>query len=194
MIYADLETVKNAFLNSLNGYFTVVETHYGIFEIHLEEPIPYNHPITKVVLWQPPDSPGTVLYGNQYDGFHSLGSVLNDDYHLEMTRIAISMDIDAPDSDSYLFCKFEHNFSDGRERYVRVMWDDRWDFYEKGEPMPFEQTENYTQRIRRKRLTNEMVLDYAKALGWDLRDPSFWTSKKEAWYLTYTYLTNPDKK
>ena len=65
------------------------------------------------------------------------------------------------------------------------MWDDRWDFYEEGEPMPFEQTERYTERLRRKRLTNDMVLDYAKALGWDLRDPAFWTSDQDAWYLSF---------
>lgn len=37
-----------------------------------------------------------------------------------------------------------------RERYVRVMWDNRWDLFETGDPFPFEQTVCSRERIRRK--------------------------------------------
>jgi hypothetical protein len=41
----------------------------------------------------------------------------------------------------------------------------RWIFEEYGEPFPFEQVERYKERIKRKRLTFEMLRDYSAALG-----------------------------
>lgn len=81
-----------------------------------------------------------------------------------------------------------------RERYVRVMWNNRRDFFETGHPFPFEQTERYTERIRRKRLTTDLVLGYAKAMGWDLRDPCFWKPSADASYLTYGFIRSQDDK
>lgn len=73
------------------------------------------------------------------------------------------------------------------------MWDNRWDFYQEGEPFPFEQTERYAERIKRKRLTTDMVLEYAREMGWDLRDPRFWKPSEDASYLTYEFIPE-DKK
>ena len=62
---------------------------------------------------------------------------MNKDYKFEMTRIAVDFDIENDGPEYGMFHSFHHFYADGRERLVRVMWDDRWDFYEKGEPMPF---------------------------------------------------------
>lgn len=50
----------------------------------------------------------------------------------------------------------------------------RWIFEESGEPFPFEQVERYTERIKRKRFTFEMLRDYAAALGVKAFDEEFY--------------------
>lgn len=192
LIYKPQKEVLDAILDVYKAGVNIIDNHRGPLKIDLEEPIHSNTLITKIVLWHPDDSPGTVIFGNQRDGFETLGCILNNRYGFEMTRIGISFESEK-DEGYGPFIKFQHSFTDGRERYVRVMWDDRWDFYQEGDPFPFEQTERYTERIKRKRLTTEMVLDYAREMGWDLRDPHFWTPSEDASYLTYEFIPE-DKK
>ena len=185
LIYGDIEDVHIAILDIFNDV-TILKNYRAPVDIHLEEIIPGGAPpVWNSVLWQPKNTKGTVLFGNVQDGFTTTAWILNHKYKFEMTRIAVDFDIENDEPEYGMFHSFHHFYADGRERLVRAMWDDRWDFYEEGEPMPFEQTERYTERLRRKRLTNDMVLDYAKALGWDLRDPAFWTSDQDAWYLSF---------
>ena len=185
LINGGIEDVHIAILDIFNDV-TILKNYQAPVDIHLEEVIPGGAPpVWNCVLWQPKNAKGTVLFGNLQDGFSTTACILNHKYKLEMTRIVVDFDIENDEPEYGMFHSFHHFYADGRERLVRAMWDDRWDFYEEGEPMPFEQTERYTERLRRKRLTNDMVLDYAKALGWDLRDPAFWTSDQDAWYLSF---------
>lgn len=45
---------------------------------------------------------------------------------------------------------------------------------------------NGNERFIKKRLTNEMILDYALALGWDLRSPDFWQPRTDARYYEWS--------
>ena len=186
LINSNIEDIHIAILNIFRRWnYSVLENYLAPVEIHLETDIPIGvHPIDHIVLWQPMNTNGTVLFGNEQDGFDSMTWLLNRINKFEMTRIALDLDIENDEPEYGMYHSFQHMYADGTERMVRVMWDDRWDFYEEGEPMPFEQIERYSQRLRRKRLTNDMVLDYAKALGWNLRDPAFWTSDRDAWYIS----------
>lgn len=141
-----------------------------------------------MVLWSP--SPGkTAIYGNASDGFSVLFSTLNIRYGYNITQISLTLDLDNKinDSDIYLFRLFDFLGSNGTERMVRVMQDPHWDFYEIGEPFPFEQTEKYKERIKKKRLTNDMILDYVEAMGYDVRNPEFWKSDN-ATYLEWSWI------
>ena len=53
--------------------------------------------------------------------------------------------------------------------------------------VPFEQTEKYKERIKKNRLTNDMILDYAEAMGYDVRNPDFWKSDN-ATYLEWSWI------
>lgn len=183
LINENIQNVHRAILGIVKDR-TILEDYQAPIEIHFEEVIVEPIPIKNFILWQPSNAKGCVLFGNQGDGFYTISNILNQTYKFELTRIALDFDIENDEPEYGMYHNFHHFYADGRERMVRVMWDDRWDFYEEGEPMPFEQTERYAERLKRKRLTNEMVLDYAKALGWDLRDPAFWTSERDAWYLS----------
>ena len=53
----------------------------------------------------------------------------------------------------------------------------RVEFMEYGTPLPFEQTEKYTERLKKNRLTVEMIEEYCKHLGISLFDLDFYQSK-----------------
>lgn len=53
----------------------------------------------------------------------------------------------------------------------------RIEFSEYGTPLPFEQTEKYNERLKKNRLTVEMVEEYCKHLGIALFDLDFYQSK-----------------
>ena len=144
--------------------------------------------IAQMVLWSPA-SGQTAIYGNQSDGFSVLCHILNHRFAYNVTSISLTLDLDNKinDSDIYLFRMFRFFGSNGTERMVRVMQDPHWDFYEIGEPFPFEQTEKYKERIKKKRLTNDMILDYAEAMGYDVRNPEFWKSDN-ATYLEWSWI------
>lgn len=72
-------------------------------------------------------------------------------------------------------------------RYVRVMKDPRWDFYEEGEPFPFEDTSKYGIKPIRSRLTDEMVLNYCKELGYDIQSEDFYESDEKAISYEFSY-------
>ncbi len=65
---------------------------------------------------------------------------------------------------------------DGEEkRFVRVMRDsDRWEFYEKGVPLAFEDQALYLRRPTSARFNRDTLLRYCDELGWDLTNPAFW--------------------
>ena len=149
--------------------------------------VDYGALVTKMVLWTPQEKQ-TVMYGNQGDGFDTLCYVLNLRYGYDVTKICLTLNPENKiDDEIYDMRFFYHLGRDRSERLARVMQDPRWDFYEKGEPFPFEQTEKYKERIKKKRLTNDMILDYAEAMGYDVRNPDFWKSDS-ATYLEWSKI------
>ena len=133
---------------------------------------------SRMVLWSPTDGQ-TVMFGNQIDGFYVLCYILSRRFGYDIVMVSLTTDLDNRiiNEETYQ-CLYFHYLgkSDRDERLVRVMQDPRWDFFEMGEPLPFEQTEKYTERIKKKRLTNDMILDYSEAMGYDVRNPDFWKS------------------
>ena len=159
LINGDIEDVHAAILSIFKKWnHTIIKDCQIPIKIPIEEEIPYETPIRYLILWHPTNADGVVLFGNQFDGFYSMTYLLNHDYNFELTRIAVDFDIENNEPEYGMFHSFHHFYADGRERLVRVMWDDRWDFYEKGEPMPFEQTERYTERLLNA-LQKELRLD-----------------------------------
>lgn len=59
-------------------------------------------------------------------------------------------------------------------RYVSVDWEGGWCFDTVGDPLPFEETERYSRRSRKERLTSEMLERYCAHLHVRPFDPSFY--------------------
>lgn len=130
----------------------------------------YNPLDMKAIFWQPINKDYTMMLSNLIDGWQTLGYILNKVKGIQMLDLSLM--------DDYV----QFNFND--DRFIRVMWDDRWDFYEFGQPLPFENTQQYKARLKKDRLTPEMVEEYANYFGVDLRDPNMYITDKEAIYFT----------
>lgn len=59
-------------------------------------------------------------------------------------------------------------------RYVVLTWEGRWQFLTYGEPLPFEDVDRYSRRIKRERFTEEMLRHYAESLGIPAWDADFY--------------------
>lgn len=151
------------------------------FDLHKCLPLEVNTPIDKVILWKPKGHKGTVVFANT--DIDRIMYFINLENKFAIT--GIKLDLDLPGENHYLPCYyFKHWDKDNNLRLVRVMCDPRWVFYEEGERFPFEQGEKYNERIKKKRLTNDMIKDYVTAMGWNIRDEGFFDSDQEAVFFT----------
>lgn len=102
-------------------------------------------------------------------------------------------------------CKVENrpysamfNYCDGShgavaQRYVGLIWDaGRWQFHETGAPQPFEEVDAYESRRKSERLTREMLVRYARALGIYLDEGDSFFKLAESIGLKWEWLQGGD--
>ena len=99
----------------------------------------YNPPAIKCQLWTPENSEGIACFGNLEGGMPFLSYRLMKIRQFEITQVCLEFDIDS--EFNYAMRVFHHIDINGNERYVRVMQDPKWDFWEQGERLPFEQVD-----------------------------------------------------
>lgn len=68
-------------------------------------------------------------------------------------------------------------------RLVRVIKENKWEFYEEGTPLLFEQKESYVKRRISDRLTYELLLSYSIKNGVDFTSPDFFRTQKESLWI-----------
>jgi hypothetical protein len=129
------------------------------------------------VLYAPKSAPDTtVLLSNLSDGWQTLAHGLatsTPGRHVSIRSI----------SGEYPLHEM-HVWSDGRSiRCVRAMKDPRWDFFERGPRLEFEDSELYHERLVRRRLGRATLVRYLNALGWDAAQDGFWESARSARYV-----------
>ena len=143
IIDSDIETVKNTILNLLsedNIFYT-----YGPNRINMSE-VQYNPQIRKLQIWKPTGFPGTVMWGNMADGFDTIAHILNRKYKLGWIRVSLSMDSPGTEYEMRVFHYMPPN---GKDRFIRVMQDPKWEFYERGDSLPFEYIYKYSERLKK---------------------------------------------
>jgi hypothetical protein len=183
LIKGDREEILSAVHEALISYGKKLLSYNAPLNLDLTD-VHHNPVVLKCQLWTPDNSEGVACFSNLEDGMPFLVYRLMKIRPFEITRVSLEFDIDC--EFNYAMRVFHHIDIDGNERYVRVMQDPKWDFWEQGERLPFEQVDKYSERFIKKRLTNEMILDYALALGWDLRSPDFWKSSTDARYYEWS--------
>lgn len=183
LIKGDREEILSAVHETLISYGKKLISYNAPLNLDLTD-VHHNPVVLKCQLWTPDNSEGVACFSNLEDGMPFLVYRLMKIRPFEITRVSLELDIDC--EFNYAMRVFHHIDIDGNERYVRVMQDPKWDFWEQGERLPFEQVDKYSERFIKKRLTNEMILDYALALGWDLRSQDFWKSSTDARYYEWS--------
>ena len=167
IFFAPLHIIKEFLLKRINepGKKFLNE---GILELNSYLFPEYNPKCMQSVFWQPVNSNITVMATNLIDGWHTLGWILNKKAKINMLELTFNDD----------YRLFNYN----QDRIIRVMWDGHWDFFEQGTPFEFENIERYKKRLKTQRLTSEMIVSYTKEFGYDITDPSFYTTDMPAVY------------
>lgn len=125
----------------------------------------------KVILWSPEGCDYCVLVPNCADSLFSCVRYFRESSNILITGYS-AFDLSTGEEPFVDFYRFGGNLSN---RYVRVMREyPKWCFFEEGEPLQFELVDRYERRLKRERLTPEMVVEYMKQSGYNVLAPSFY--------------------
>lgn len=130
--------------------------------------------VSKVLIWQPVsiDFDLVAFTTNMSDGWQGLLRGYSDDYKRKIIRIFLS-----DPNITYPAYKFEVMTIDSM-RLVQVIKDiPNWQFFQKGNILPFEESSNYKKRRISDRLNNFIIDNYLKRNGIDISVEDFWKSK-----------------
>ena len=93
------------------------------------------------------------------------------DFQKEVVRITLSCaDCKFPKYGFY----YKHGFNEWSVQLIRKI--DKWNFYQNGHPLPFENLSNYKKKNVAARLNNSIIEKYTRALGFDYKTNRFWLS------------------
>ena len=159
--------------------YDVTEDSIAYFSSYFKEDV-YNGRSRKI-LFAPLSNPNiTVFATNQTDGANSM--VFNLNRFLKCESISLSFSWGGRWLDIYCM----EYWKDGESvRFVRSMQDPRWDFYEEGSPLWFEEPELYKQRIIKKRMNKEILIKYCNKLGFKVEDVRFWKNFGQTYELEF---------
>lgn len=132
------------------------------------------------IVFSPVSCPNITLFtSNLSDGGSSLVYIMNKFLKLDSISLRISKA-----EDFYKIYAFDY-YKDGDSiRYVRSMQDPRWEFYEEGTSLWFEDIELYKQRMIKKRMNKDILIDYCNKLGFNIDDKCFWQNSGSIYELT----------
>jgi hypothetical protein len=180
LVDARREIVVEAIQNILDVW--IVKTGYRTNEssldlsliYELEPPAGGAHPF-KLVAFSPANRPtSTAIVTNFADGWNSLSYALAK----KSTSLVVQI-ISTQDGVEYPKHSFQVWRDGVRNRVVHVLRDsDKWTFFQEGPIDSFETPAHYDRRRIRDRLNREIIVEYVRALGWDIADGDFWRSKE----------------
>ena len=146
--------------------------------IYIGEP-EHNGP-ERLLIWEPKNLPNkTAFISNLIDGYSSLIYCLCERNSLsaisvKFTNVKYSKD----DLPSFFLTYHDYSNNKNTERVVYAIKEThKWVYYAVGEVQPFEDTTNYENRIKPKRINKPVLLSYLKKLNIDIEDDQFWDSK-----------------
>lgn len=131
----------------------------------------HNNPVWKYVFWQPKNTNFTACRATNNTiwvaNFSHSRYDMDSTYYYSFT--------DKGDDCQHLGegRYFQHLGKEGERVVYAINEYPSWTFYEKGTPLPFEQLDHYNYRLKKKRLTEEMICDYMNALGYPIDDEKF---------------------
>jgi hypothetical protein len=187
VLLSEMDRAVQAALSRIaEGRFQRSIGHLDLARIYEIEPPAGGAHLFKVLLYSSESSPGdSVLITNVADGWNSLCHLIEKEHRAyQIQIISTGADIEFPQN------RLETWMDGESKRVVMVMRDsDNWIFFQKGRQEPFEDTELYKARTKRKRLDREIIIEYMKLAGYDLTNDSFWRTSGEAIYYEEQWKT-----
>ncbi len=129
----------------------------------------------KFLIWEPDNySNKTIFLSNSTDGCYTVINASLPE-SIDMIRISVSK------YNIGNFNSFEYR-KDSKTRLIMAYYNEPWEFYQEGDIQSFENKKYYKRKLIKDRLNYEIINEYLEANGWDLNNPDFWSSKKNAIY------------
>lgn len=176
-----LSLVEGEMKNTLFGTFNdnwnqkkyILENSSGLTSFILQS----DSEAAKVLLWQPQliNFDLTVFLSNISDGWQTLINAYFNEYQHKIIRVRLS-----DESCAYPAYIFECMSNSNHRIIQAIKDDDKWDFYQEGSIMSFENEDNYTRKKIAKRLNNDIIIEYLKKEGIDITEDTFWRSRTMA--------------
>ena len=130
----------------------------------------YNPPsggahLPQFTCWESEKYPNKVFFISNYeDGLYTLCKAI----HRIVGKILIICSLSNKTNISNPFFQLYYSDSNLNERSIMAYKDERWIFYEEGTPLYFENICNYKNKYIKRRLNNDIIIEYLKKLGIDL--------------------------
>jgi hypothetical protein len=123
----------------------------------------------------------TIMIASPEDGWYNLGSKISK--QLPCGRYYFLLcDESVPEPMNFF------RYTNGNiERSVYSMKEGKWIFYQQGEALSFEDLSNYKQRMIKKRVTRQILIDYCEKLGLLIRNETFWEATGESLHVKYSW-------
>lgn len=134
----------------------------------------------RVVFWEPRLRPETTVFmGSFDDGMSHSAWSLSKKSPLTWINVRMYQDADYPG------CFFDY-YTDHRKVLRRLMAckdEEGWDFAQEGSVQSFEDPSYYDRRLKKDRLSREIITEYMDKLGFMIAQDDFWETDKPATFL-----------
>jgi len=120
----------------------------------------------------------TIMISNYSDGWITLGNKISNESSSFHYNFRLSKGENENLINSFTFWNNGKN-----QRVVYTIKDPKWLFYEQGNPLWFENVENYKKRLIRDRLNFEILVSYCEKIGIYILNKNFFASEDNAIYL-----------
>lgn len=115
--------------------------------------------------WESEKYPNKIfLISNYEDGLYTLCNIIHKNVGKNLIMCSLSNEADM-ENPFYQFYYSNMNFD---ERKIMAYKEDKWVFYENGKPLSIENEKYYKNKIIKKRLNNDIIVEYLKKIGIDL--------------------------
>ena len=123
----------------------------------------------KFTCWQSAYYPDKIFFmSNLSDGWHTMCMAIQRQLNFSWAMFEMS---GISSSHSCPMNMFLYSKEPGTERAVLSYYDDtHWVFYDRGEPVEFENVENYKARLKKNRLNKDILMEYMRRMGINFYD------------------------
>ncbi|MED0060807.1 hypothetical protein RCU70_05960 [Escherichia marmotae] len=176
VVNSDFNDIERTIHNGLNWPSEPISNRKLIEEIHLTIQRGGTLPSEGVFYYPCIDDSKLIFLSNLSDGWDSLLYCLSKKNKSSYLLFRLLMG-------EYPLMEMSFIESGKTIRLIRVIKENKWIFYEVGEPLWFEEKENYSKRRIADRITYDLLLSYSRKNGIDFDSPAFFKTEKESLWL-----------